>query len=85
MAATAAEPVPAMAAKNREVTMVTMPRPPVKRPVNTLARSIRRLEMPPFPITSPANVNSGTAIRGKEFSPWIMDWTKVVILIQSEP
>jgi hypothetical protein len=83
MAATAAEPVPAIAAKNRDVTIVTMPNPPVNRPVNTLARSIRRLEIPPFPITSPANVNKGTAIRGKEFSPCIMDCTKVVMLIQS--
>ena len=81
MAATAAEPVPAIAAKNRDVTMVTIPSPPVNRPVNTLARSIRRLEIPPFPITSPAKVNS--AISGKEFSPCIMDCTKVVMLIQS--
>ena len=69
MAATAAEPVPAIAAKNSEVIIVTIPRPPVNLPVSKLETSISLLEIPPYPITSPAKVKRGTPSNGNELRP----------------
>ena len=43
--------------------------PPVTLPINTLQTFSRRLDTPPAPISSPARINSGIAIRGKESVP----------------
>lgn len=65
-AATVAGPEPEMAAKNMHTTTVTIARPPVNLPKKTLALSIRRLDMPPPPIISPASTKNGMAIVVKE-------------------
>ena len=77
MAATVAEPVPEIAAKNIHATIATMPRPPVNRSKTIRPKSRSLREMPPFPMISPANVNNGTAASVKEFSPAVIPLTKL--------
>ncbi|SCI48007.1 Uncharacterised protein [uncultured Blautia sp.] len=61
MADTVAEPVPEIAANTIQAKMDTMPKPPVMLPISSFATAIRRLEMPPFAMMSPAKVNRGQA------------------------
>lgn len=77
IAATVAEPVPEIAAKIMQATMETMPRPPVRLPSESFATLIRRLEIPPLPMMSPAKVNSGIATRVKELKPDMMALVKL--------
>ena len=65
-AATVAGPEPDTAAKNMHTTTVQIPRPPVILPKNALHTFNSRFDTPPAPISSPANINSGIAIIGKE-------------------
>ena len=62
-AAVSAAAEPEMPAKNMAETTVTAASPPGSQPTKALARSIRRLLMPPFSMISPAYMNSGTAIK----------------------
>ena len=65
-AATVAGPEPETAAKNIQTSTVTMARPPVTLPKNTL-QTFRILEdTPPALIKSPARMNIGIARIGKE-------------------
>jgi len=66
IAATVAGPDPDTAAKNIQSTTVTVARPPVNLPRNTLHTLRRRFDTPPAPISSPARINRGIAISGKE-------------------
>ena len=66
IAATVAGPDPETAAKNIHNTIVTVASPPVNLPKNTLHTFNRRLDTPPAPINSPARINNGIAISGKE-------------------
>ena len=66
IAATVAGPDPETAAKNIHNTIVTVASPPVNLPKNTLHTFNRRLDTPPAPISSPARINNGIAISGKE-------------------
>ena len=70
-AATVAGPEPETAAKNIQTTTVTMAKPPVTRPRNTLQTFRIRLDTPPAAISSPARMNRGIAISGKESLPLI--------------
>ena len=80
-AAVVAGPEPDTAAKNMHTTTVTMAKPPVTRPKNTLHTFRMRLDTPPLAISSPARINRGMAIRGKESLP-AMSWltTKVSVM-----
>ena len=65
-AATVAGPEPDTAAKNMHTMTVTMARPPVILPKNTLQTFNILLDTPPALISSPARINSGIAISGNE-------------------
>ena len=65
-AATVAGPEPDTAAKNMQTKTVTMAKPPVMRPKNTLQTSRIRRDTPPAPIKSPAKMNKGIARIGNE-------------------
>lgn len=65
-AATVAGPEPETAAKNIHTTTVQIASPPVILPKNALQTFKRRFETPPLPISSPARINRGIAIRGNE-------------------
>ena len=64
---------PEMAAKNMQVMVVTMLRPPVIRPIKVSKKFRMRLAMPPPLIRLPASIKKGMAIRGKESTP-VMDF-----------
>ena len=55
--------------KNSEDRIETWPRPPRRRPTNEDASEIRRSEMPPRIMISPAKMNSGMAISEAEPVP----------------
>lgn len=55
--------------KNSEDRIETWPRPPRKRPTSDEARAIRRSEMPPRIMISPAKMNNGMAISEAEPVP----------------
>lgn len=57
---------PEIAAKNMQVIVVTMLRPPVIKPVKVSKKFRIRLAMPPPLIRLPASIKNGTAIRGNE-------------------
>ena len=57
---------PEMAAKNMQVAVVAMPRPPATQPISSLKKSTRRLAIPPLFIRFPAMIKKGIAISGKE-------------------
>src|SRR5699024_3956031 len=65
IAATVAGPDPDIAEKNIQVIMAAIANPPVNLPTNTLAKSNNLVEIPPFPIISPARIKKGTAIKAK--------------------
>ena len=65
-AATVAGPEPEIAAKNIHTTTVTIARPPVYLPKKALAVFMRRLDIPPPPIISPARTKNGIDIVVKE-------------------
>tara|TARA_E500000318_G_scaffold95458_1_gene95260 strand:- start:847 stop:1092 length:246 start_codon:yes stop_codon:yes gene_type:complete len=68
IAAVVAAPDPEMAAKNSEVTMATIAKPPVILPTRVLEKSTRRRDIPPLCIKEPARMKKGIAINGKEFT-----------------
>ncbi len=55
--------------KNSEDSTLTWPRPPRMRPTSDEASAIRRSEMPPRSINSPAKMNNGIAISDAEPLP----------------
>jgi hypothetical protein len=66
IAATVAGPDPEIAAKNIQVSTVTIAKPPIIKPTNELAKARSLFETPPFPIKIPAIIKNGMAIIGKE-------------------
>src|SRR5699024_399145 len=83
-AATVAGPDPEITAKNIEVITAAMAKPPVNLPTNTLAKSNNLLEIPPFPIISPAKIKNGIAIKAKLSVEVTNPWDKKVIDIFDE-
>src|SRR5699024_316803 len=65
IAAIVAGPDPDIAAKNILAKTVTIARPPVINPINTLAKFNNRLDIPPVLINTPAKIKNGIAISGK--------------------
>jgi hypothetical protein len=57
----------------RQEAIVTMPRPPGRKPSSARAKSTIRRPMPPDERISPAKMNSGTAIRMKGSTPPMND------------
>ena len=70
-AATVAGPEPDTAAKNIQTTTVTMASPPVILPKKALQTFKILLETPPAAMSSPARMNRGIAMIGKESEPEI--------------
>ena len=68
---------PEIAAKNMQVTVVTMLRPPAMKPMNVSKKFRIRLAMPPPLIRLPASMKKGTAISGKESTP-VMDFWVII-------
>src|SRR5699024_8753759 len=69
IAAAAAMAVPVIAEKNTLLTMTTNANPPGIGPTMILENSIKRLDIPPLAIISPAKMNNGMATRVKLFTP----------------
>ena len=61
MAAVVATEDPEIAAKKVQATMDTREIPPEIHPTRESAKATRRLESPPFDMTSPASMNAGIA------------------------
>ena len=74
MATTVAGAEPEIAAKNMQAMIAMIPRPPWMWPTKAVAKSIRRLEMPPRSINAPATIKSGMASRGNESQPENIRW-----------
>ena len=74
MAATVAGPEPVKAAKIAQLKTVTIPSPPGIQPRRLFAQSVSLREMPPKSIRFPTRMNSGTARRVKELSPYTNLW-----------
>ena len=68
---------PEIAAKNMQVIVVTMLRPPVIKPVMVSKKFRIRLAMPPPRIRLPASIKNGTAIRGNESQP-VMAFCEII-------
>ena len=69
MAETSAIAEPDTPPKNSEDSTLTWPRPPRRCPTSDEAKAIRRSEMPPRIISSPAKMNSGIAISEAALAP----------------
>ena len=52
---------PEIAPKSSAAVIVVSGRPPGTRPISAETQSMRRFDMPPWPITPPAKMNPGTA------------------------
>lgn len=65
--------------KNSEDRIETWPRPPRRRPTSEEASAIRRSEMPPRSMISPAKMNSGMAISEAEPLPAETCWASTTV------
>jgi hypothetical protein len=68
-AATSATAEPEISAKNSEVPMFTMARPPRTNPSSAEAKAISRRDRPEEFMIAPAKMNSGIANKGKLVAP----------------
>ena len=69
MAAVSAIAEPETPPNIRHEATVTMPRPPGSQPKSACAKSTMRRPTPPCDSSSPANTNSGTAMRMNGSTP----------------
>ncbi len=69
MAATSATAEPEISAKNSEVPMFTMARPPLMKPNSADAKAISRRDRLDEFMMAPARMNSGMASSGKLVAP----------------
>ena len=68
-AATSATADPEISAKNIEVAMLIMLKPPLINPTRAEAKAINLLDMPALFIIDPARINNGIAINGNFIDP----------------
>ena len=68
-AATSATAEPEISAKNIEVAMLIMLKPPLINPTSAEAKAINLLEIPALFIIDPARINRGIAINGNFIDP----------------
>tara|TARA_S200000501_G_scaffold55084_1_gene45204 strand:- start:62 stop:601 length:540 start_codon:yes stop_codon:yes gene_type:complete len=68
-AATSATADPEISAKNIEVAILIMLRPPLINPTSAEAKAINLLDMPALFIIEPARINNGIAIKGNFIDP----------------
>ena len=68
-AATSATADPEISAKNIEVAMLIMLRPPLINPTRAEANAINLLDIPALFIMDPARINKGIAINGNFIDP----------------
>jgi hypothetical protein len=68
-AATSATADPEISAKNIEVAMLIMLKPPLINPTRAEANAINLLEIPALFIIEPAKINKGIAINGNFIDP----------------
>jgi hypothetical protein len=66
IAETVAGPEPEIAAKNIQLTVVTIANPPVIEPIKASDNLSNLFDMPALPINDPASIKNGIAISGKE-------------------
>ena len=78
IAETSAMAEPDTPPNSSEDTMLTWPRPPRRCPTSAEAKAIRRSEMPPRIISSPAKMNSGIAISEAEPAPAAVSITTTI-------
>src|SRR5690554_1455340 len=70
MEETSATDEPEIPPKNILASIFTIARPPRIQPIIRFESFIRRSEIPPWPIISPAIIKKGIAIRENEFTPF---------------
>ena len=68
-AATSATAEPEISAKNMEVAILIILKPPLMNPTSAEANAINLLEIPALFIIEPARINSGIAINGNFIDP----------------
>ena len=71
---TAATAEPEIEPNSMQVKMFTYPRPPVNLPTSELAKLVRRVAMPPLPMSRPARIKKGMARSEKLSTPVAIFW-----------
>ena len=69
---------PEIPPKSIEARILTIANPPRILPIKTFDISIIRCEIPPIPISCPARMKNGIAIRENEFKPLTICWGTIM-------